>query len=61
MENYQTELTLAQSTNVEKTEFYRKTYLHVALAFLAFVLVEYVFLSSETMVNIGLQMALGWT
>jgi len=61
MENYQPELTLAQSSDVERTEFYRKTYLHVALAFLAFVLVEYVFLSSDTIVNIGLQMTQGWT
>lgn len=34
-------LVVAQSTDVEKSEFYKKTYLHVAFAILAFVAVEY--------------------
>lgn len=34
-------LLVAQSSDVEKAEFYKKTYLHVAFAILAFVAVEY--------------------
>jgi hypothetical protein len=36
---------VAHSTDVQKAEFYRKTYLHVALAILAFIVVESVLLS----------------
>jgi len=42
MYNESSQLFLNQASVEEKTTFYRKTYLHVALAFLAFVLVEYV-------------------
>jgi hypothetical protein len=36
---------VAHSTDVQKAEFYRKTYLHVALAILAFIVVESVLLT----------------
>jgi len=39
-----TDVLVAQSTDVEKASFYKKTYLHVALAILAFVGVETVLL-----------------
>ena len=61
MYNESSQLFLNQASVEEKTTFYRKTYLHVALAFLAFVLVEYVFLSTPAIVSIGLKMTQGWT
>ena len=35
---------VSQATDIEKGEFYKKTYLHVAFALLAFALVEYILL-----------------
>ena len=61
MENLNSDLDLTYADNVEKAEFYKKTYLHVALAFLGFILVEALFLNTPAIVNIGLQMTQGWT
>lgn len=61
MENYQSEINLTYAENTEKATFYKKTYLHVAIAFLVFLGVEYLFLSTPAIVSIGLQMTQGWT
>ena len=61
MENLNSDLNLTYADNVEKAEFYKKTYLHVALAFLGFIMVEALFLNTPAIVNIGLQMTQGWT
>ena len=61
MENLNSDLDLTYADNVEKAEFYKKTYLHVALAFLGFILIEALFLNTPAIVNIGLQMTQGWT
>ena len=61
MENVQSSYNLTQATNYERIAFYRKTYLHVALAFLVFLLLEVVFLNTPAIVSIGLKMTQGWT
>jgi hypothetical protein len=44
-----------------KAVFYRKTYLHLALAFFVFLLLEVIFLSSPAIVKVGLSMTQGYT
>ena len=61
MENYQSSYNLSQATDYERVSFYRKTYLHVALAFLVFLVLEVIFLNTPAIVNIGLSMTQGWT
>lgn len=51
---------LAQGTDVEKVEFYKKTYAHVAGGVLLFILFEYFLLGSETIVNFTLSMTQGY-
>ncbi len=52
---------VSQEETYVRTEFYRKTYAHVAGAFLAFLGIEYVFLNTPAIVKLGLQMTQGWT
>ena len=61
MENYQPELNISHADSIERATFYKKTYLHVAIAFLVFMLVEYVFLSIPALVELGLKMTQGYT
>jgi len=61
MENQTDSYELSYADNLEKATFYKKTYLHVALAFLVFVLVEALFLNTPAIVSIGLAMTQGWT
>lgn len=51
---------LIEVTDQERAAFYRKTYWHVALALLAFVGVEYVFLQIEPLVNFMLSLTEGY-
>jgi FtsH-binding integral membrane protein len=44
-----------------RVAFYKKTYTYLAFAVLLFILVEYLFLQVDFIVNIGLQMIQGWT
>jgi FtsH-binding integral membrane protein len=53
-------LLLANATSSVRAEFYRKTYMHLALAFLLFVGVEAIFLNTPFIVEIGLSMTQGW-
>ncbi len=62
MENFDNpQLGLAESSAEVRAAFYKKTYGHLALAFLLFVLIEVVFLSSEAIINVGLSMTQGYT
>lgn len=53
-------LLLADASPTVRAEFYRKTYMHLALAFLLFVGVEAIFLNTPFIVEIGLAMTQGW-
>jgi FtsH-binding integral membrane protein len=52
---------LSTLTEARRAAFYRKTYTHVALAVLLFVVVEYFFLQSELIVNFALSLIGGWS
>ena len=43
----------------QRVEFYKKTYLHVALGVLAFIIIEYLFLHSETIIKFTLSLTEG--
>jgi len=60
-QNYSAAIPVAQEHELEQAAFIRKTYMHVALAVLGFVLVEALFLNTPFIVKIGLSMAQGWT
>lgn len=47
-------------SEIEQATFYRKTYLHVALAVLAFIVVEAAFLQIPFLVEIMLSLTVGW-
>jgi len=55
------DLNLIDATSEERALFYKKTYTHLALAFLVFIGVEMLFLSSDAIINIGLSMTQGYT
>ncbi len=61
--NYQTRaIPVVQERDTEQATFIRKTYMHVALAVLLFVLVETLFLNTPFIVNAGIAMITGgWT
>lgn len=52
---------LVHSTTQEKTQFYRKTYAHVAGAFAVFLIIEFLFLSIPAITQLGLSMLQGYT
>lgn len=52
---------VAQETGLDRADFIRKTYMHVALAVLGFIIVEALFLNTPFIVKIGLQMTQGMT
>ncbi|MEN0046429.1 MAG: Bax inhibitor-1 family protein [Bacteroidota bacterium] len=52
---------VAQETELDRADFIRKTYSHVALAVLGFIIVEALFLNTPFIVKIGLQMTQGMT
>ena len=56
-----TDVLVAHSTDVEKASFYKKTYLHVAFAILAFIGVETVLLNVVPVEVIGLMFAQKYT
>jgi len=56
MENY---IQINSIAEVERVEFYKKTYMHVALGVLVFVLVEYLMLQSESLVRFALSLTQG--
>jgi len=56
MDNY---IQINSISEVERVDFYKKTYMHVAYGVLAFILVEYLMLSSETLVRFALSLTQG--
>lgn len=56
MENY---IQVENLTETDRLTFYKKTYSHVAYGVLAFILVEYLFLQSETITNFALSLTQG--
>lgn len=55
--NYNTNPNLvAHATEVEKAEFYKKTYMHVALGVFTFIILESIFLKIEPLVNLMLSL-----
>lgn len=51
---------LSERTDIERVEFYKKTYAHVAGGVLLFIIFEYLLLQSETIVNFALSMTQGY-
>ncbi|MFY7670337.1 Bax inhibitor-1 family protein [Tenacibaculum sp. MEBiC06402] len=51
---------IAQSTEVERVEFYKKTYAHVAGGVLLFIIFEYLLLQSNAIVEFTLSMTQGY-
>jgi FtsH-binding integral membrane protein len=59
---YQTApIAVSRENEIVQAAFIRKTYMHVALAVLGFVVVMTLFLNTPAIVNVGLAMAQGWT
>lgn len=56
MKNY---LELDRLSTIEKAEFYKKTYAHVALGVIIFILVEALFLKSPAITNLALSLTTG--
>lgn len=54
-------IAVSRENETVQAAFIRKTYMHVALAVLGFVVVMTLFLNTPAIVNIGLSMAQGWT
>ncbi|MEM9888126.1 MAG: Bax inhibitor-1 family protein [Bacteroidota bacterium] len=52
---------VAQESELDRADFIRKTYTHLALAVLAFIVVEALFLNTPIIVEIGLKMTQGMT
>ncbi|CAL2088127.1 Permease [Tenacibaculum sp. 190524A05c] len=51
---------IAQSTEAERVEFYKKTYAHVAGGVLLFIIFEFLLLQSDALVNFMLSMTQGY-
>ncbi|MGB1206524.1 MAG: Bax inhibitor-1/YccA family protein [Chitinophagales bacterium] len=54
-------LPVSAGTDEQQAAFIKKTYSHVALAVLGFVMVEYVFLSTPFITNLALSLTQGWS
>jgi len=60
MEEFQQILPVSALTEERKVAFYKKTYTHLAMAVLLFIIVEWVFFQSESIVNFAFSMTEGW-
>lgn len=60
MENSSQNVFVSAVSDIERVAFYKKTYAHVAGGVLAFILVEYLFLQSEVVVNFALSLTEGY-
>ncbi len=56
MDNY---IQINSISEVERIDFYKKTYMHVALGVLVFIVVEYLMLQSESLVRFALSLTQG--
>lgn len=59
--DYDYAIPVARETELDRAEFIRNTYMHLALAVLGFIAVEAVFLNTPFIVEIGLKMTQGMT
>ncbi len=57
---YSNNIALSQVTDLERVDFYKKTYAHLAGGVLFFIIAEYLLLQSETIVSFMLSMIDGW-
>ena len=58
--HFETKALLNSATDAERVAFYKKTYAHVALGVLVFIIFEYLLLQSETIVTFALSMLDGF-
>jgi len=56
----QPQLIISQLTSEKRVAFYRKTYTHLALAVLLFILVEMIFFQIEPLVSFAFSLTQGW-
>ncbi len=60
MEEFQQVMPVNSLSDEKRVAFYRKTYTHLAMAVLLFVIVEWIFFQSETIVDFAFSMTQGW-
>jgi FtsH-binding integral membrane protein len=60
MENTTQKLFVSDVSDIERVEFYKKTYAHVAGGVLFFILVEYLFFQSDVVINFALSLTQGY-
>jgi len=60
MEEYQQNLVVSALEDEKRVTFYKKTYTHLAMAVLLFVIVEWLFFQIEPIVNFAFSMTQGW-
>ncbi|WP_103864262.1 MULTISPECIES: Bax inhibitor-1 family protein [Aquimarina] len=60
MEEFQQIAPVSSLTDDKRVAFYKKTYTHLAMAVLLFVIVEWVFFQIEPIVNFAFSMTQGW-
>lgn len=60
MEEFQQILPVSSLTDEKRVAFYKKTYTHLAMAVLLFVIVEWIFFQIEPIVNFAFSMTQGW-
>lgn len=59
-ESFESKALLNAVSDVERVAFYKKTYAHVAIGVLVFIIFEYLLLQSETIVSFALSLTDGW-
>ena len=60
MDNPTKNILVSNLSDIERVDFYKKTYSHVAGGVLFFILFEYLFLQSEIIVNFALSLTEGY-
>ena len=60
MEEFQQVAPVSSLTDEKRVAFYKKTYKHLAMAVLLFVIVEWIFFQIEPIVNFAFSMTKGW-
>lgn len=61
MENQIGQIPVSALAKEDQATFFRKTYAHIALAVLVFIIIESIFLNTPFIVEFALSMASGWT
>ena len=61
MEEIQQSLPVSALTEERRVAFYRKTYTHLAMAVLTFIIVEWLFFQMEPVMKFALSLTQGWT